>query len=147
MSSVRAQDLEVRRALPSDDATAIPMLRRALKKADDPHYEEFLDGPLGRSSTTAGCPVGHFVGLVSRLDAQRDAILDFLYLPHVLDGTVATANQIPAARLRLVQRQQFRKMVLEHESKLLVLRSLGPLSGKPVAQAGVGDLRDQVVDG
>lgn len=43
MSSVRAQDLEVRRAVPSDDATAIPMLRRALKKADDPHYEEFLD--------------------------------------------------------------------------------------------------------
>jgi hypothetical protein len=40
-----------------------------------------------------------------------------------------------------VQRQQFRKMVLEHEAKLLVLRSLGPFSGKPVAQAGVGDLR------
>lgn len=39
---VRAEDLVVRRAEPGDDPQVIPMLRAALKKSDDPHYEEFL---------------------------------------------------------------------------------------------------------
>ena len=43
MSAVQAQDLVVRAAEPGDDAAVIPMLRAALGKADDPHYEAFLD--------------------------------------------------------------------------------------------------------
>ena len=42
MSAVRAQDLEIRAAVPGDDDQVIPLLRAALKKADDPHYEAFL---------------------------------------------------------------------------------------------------------
>lgn len=42
MSSVRAEDLVVRAAEPGDDATALPMLRAALGKVDDPHYEAFF---------------------------------------------------------------------------------------------------------
>lgn len=50
MGSIRAEDLEIRRAQPEDDATAIPMLRAALKKADVPHYESFLDWKHRRNS-------------------------------------------------------------------------------------------------
>lgn len=42
MGEVRAEDLVVRRAEPGDDPDVIPMLRAALKKSDDPHYEAFL---------------------------------------------------------------------------------------------------------
>jgi GNAT superfamily N-acetyltransferase len=42
MSAVHAKDLVVRPAEPGDDAAVIPMLRAALGKADDPHYEAFL---------------------------------------------------------------------------------------------------------
>lgn len=42
MSSVKAEDLVVREAVPDDDATALPMLRESLGKVDDPHYEAFL---------------------------------------------------------------------------------------------------------
>lgn len=42
MGAVRAEDLVVRRAEPQDDPQVIPMLRAALKKSDDPHYEAFL---------------------------------------------------------------------------------------------------------
>ena len=54
MSRVQAQDLEVRMATPSDDAAVIPMLRAALGKAEDVHYEAFLhwkhrENPFGVS--------------------------------------------------------------------------------------------------
>ena len=42
MSAVQAQDLEVRQAGPGDNASVVPMLRAALGKSDDPHYEAFL---------------------------------------------------------------------------------------------------------
>lgn len=42
MTAVRAEDLVVRRAEPSDDPQVIPLLRAALGKPDDPHYEAFL---------------------------------------------------------------------------------------------------------
>ena len=42
MSTVHARDLVIRPAEPGDDALALPMLRAALGKADDPHYEAFL---------------------------------------------------------------------------------------------------------
>ena len=42
MAAVRAEDLVVRRAEPSDDPQVIPLLRAALEKPDDPHYEAFL---------------------------------------------------------------------------------------------------------
>ncbi|WP_404381879.1 GNAT family N-acetyltransferase [Knoellia locipacati] len=42
MTSVNAQDLVIRAAEPSDDASALPMLRASLGKVDDPHYEAFL---------------------------------------------------------------------------------------------------------
>ena len=42
MSAVQAQDLVVRPAVRGDDAAVISMLRAALGKSDDPHYEEFL---------------------------------------------------------------------------------------------------------
>ncbi|MFP5417213.1 MAG: GNAT family N-acetyltransferase, partial [Actinomycetes bacterium] len=42
MHKVRAQDLEIRPATTADDPEVIPMLRAALKKSDDPHYEAFL---------------------------------------------------------------------------------------------------------
>lgn len=43
MTKVNAGDLEVRRAKPEDDASALAMLRTALKKGDDPHYQAFLE--------------------------------------------------------------------------------------------------------
>ena len=42
MSAARPQDLDVRSAVPADDPAVIPMLRDALGKVDDPHYEAFL---------------------------------------------------------------------------------------------------------
>lgn len=42
MGKVRAEDLVIRAAEPGDDPAVIPMLRAALKKSDDPHYEAFL---------------------------------------------------------------------------------------------------------
>lgn len=42
MAKVRPQDLVVRPAEPDDDPAVLPMLRAALKKLDDPHYEAFL---------------------------------------------------------------------------------------------------------
>ncbi len=42
MTAVRAEDLEVRPAVPEDDPQVVPLLRAALKKDDDPHYEAFL---------------------------------------------------------------------------------------------------------
>ena len=42
MRPVQADDLVVRRAEPSDDPQVIPLLRAALGKPDDPHYEAFL---------------------------------------------------------------------------------------------------------
>ena len=64
-------------------------------------------GPLGRGRITCRSAIRRPVGPRSQVDAEREAILDLLYLPHVLDGTVATANQITSPRLSLVQRQQF----------------------------------------
>ena len=43
MGRVSAGDLVVRRAEPVDDPQVIPLLRAALGKPDDPHYEAFLD--------------------------------------------------------------------------------------------------------
>lgn len=67
MTSVRADDLEVRRATPDDHAAAIPMLRNALKKADDPHYEAFLDwkhkeNAFGQSPAWVALHEGRIVG-------------------------------------------------------------------------------------
>lgn len=42
MATVRPQDLVIRAAEPADDPIVIPMLRAALGKLDDPHYEAFL---------------------------------------------------------------------------------------------------------
>lgn len=42
MAKLTPADLEIRAAQPSDDPVVIPMLRAALNKGDDPHYEEFL---------------------------------------------------------------------------------------------------------
>ena len=42
MAQVSAEDLVVRAAVPSDDRQVIPLLRAALGKPDDPHYEGFL---------------------------------------------------------------------------------------------------------
>lgn len=43
MADIKASDLTVRRAEPTDEGQVVPLLRAALNKADDPNYEAFLD--------------------------------------------------------------------------------------------------------
>lgn len=67
MSTVQAQDLVVRVAEPTDDATALPMLRASLGKVDDPHYEAFLEwkhraNPFGVSPAWVALHDGVVVG-------------------------------------------------------------------------------------
>ncbi|WP_325048295.1 GNAT family N-acetyltransferase [Intrasporangium calvum] len=60
-------DLDVRRAVPEDDAAVVPMLREALGKMDDPHYEGFLqwkhrENPFGQSPGWVAVHEGRVVG-------------------------------------------------------------------------------------
>ena len=43
MATARSEDLVIRAAEPGDDAQVVALLRASLGKADDPHYEAFLD--------------------------------------------------------------------------------------------------------
>ncbi len=43
MATARSEDLVIRAAEPGDDAQVVALLRASLDKADDPHYEAFLD--------------------------------------------------------------------------------------------------------
>ena len=67
MSTVQAQDLVIRAAEPQDDVSALPMLRAALGKVDDPHYEAFLhwkhrENPFGASPAWVALHDGVVVG-------------------------------------------------------------------------------------
>lgn len=67
MNAVRAQDLLVRSAEPADDSAVIPMLRAALGKTDDPHYEAFLhwkhrENAFGESPAWLALHEGRVVG-------------------------------------------------------------------------------------
>jgi len=67
MAKVSAKDLDVRAAVPDDDPAVLPMLRAALKKSDDPHYEAFLhwkhrDNAFGRSPAWVAFHEGRVVG-------------------------------------------------------------------------------------
>ena len=67
MPKLKPADLEVRSALPEDDAVVIPMLRESLKKGDDPHYEAFLhwkhrENSFGESAAWVALHEGRAVG-------------------------------------------------------------------------------------
>lgn len=67
MSAVSASDLLVRAADPADDPAVVPMLRAALGKDDDPHYEAFLlwkhrENPFGSSPAWVALHEGRVVG-------------------------------------------------------------------------------------
>lgn len=67
MSAVSAKELVVREARREDDPTVIPMLRKALGKLDDPHYEAFLhwkhrENPFGDSPAWVALHQGRVVG-------------------------------------------------------------------------------------
>lgn len=67
MPKITPQDLEVRAATPDDGPVVIPMLREALKKGDDPHYEGFLawkhrDNAFGVSPAWVALHDGRAVG-------------------------------------------------------------------------------------
>ena len=67
MGKVRAEDLEIRPAVPADDAEVIPLLRASLQKGDDPHYEAFLywkhrENAFGQSPAWVALHEGRAVG-------------------------------------------------------------------------------------
>ncbi|WP_203568222.1 GNAT family N-acetyltransferase [Aestuariimicrobium ganziense] len=67
MATVRADDLLIRRAEPDDDPQVIPLLRAALKKSEDPHYEAFLhwkhrENAFGPSPAWVAVHDGRIVG-------------------------------------------------------------------------------------
>lgn len=67
MDAHSVPELEVRRAEHVDDAAVVPMLRAALGKLDDPHYESFLhwkhrENPFGESPGWVALHEGRVVG-------------------------------------------------------------------------------------
>lgn len=67
MAQVRAEDLVFRQGEPADDPQVIPLLRAALGKPDDPHYETFLHwkhrlNPFGVSPAWVALHDGRVVG-------------------------------------------------------------------------------------
>ncbi len=66
-TAVRAEDLEIRPAVPADDGAVVPMLRAVLGKVDDPHYDAFLhwkhrENPFGASPAWVARHRGRVVG-------------------------------------------------------------------------------------
>lgn len=67
MGRVRAEDLEVRRAVPSDDTEVTPLLQVTLGKDNDPNYPAFLrwkhrENAFGESAAWVALHEGRIVG-------------------------------------------------------------------------------------
>ena len=77
--------------------------------------------------------------------------MDRFDLPHIVQrrslAVQAAANQIATARLGAVEWQQFGEMVFKYQAEFLVLGGIGPFGGQALAQAGVANLGNQIMDG
>lgn len=89
ISSVRAEDLDIRPVMPEDDDAVVPMLRAVLGKLDDPHYDAFLrwkhrENPFGPSPAWVALHRGRIVGYRT--------FLRWRFLDH------QSGRQVPAVR-------------------------------------------------
>ena len=94
MAQVRAEDLVFRQGEPADDPQVIPLLRAALGKPDDPHYEAFLawkhrENPFGPSPAWVALHGDRVVGYRTFL---RWRFLDDLGRPVAAVRAVDTAT-------------------------------------------------------